>query len=33
MRETKCFMHSEVSMASVGDHERKKKDHWRFIDL
>lgn len=31
MRETKCVMHSEASMTSVGDHEGKK-EQWRFID-
>lgn len=24
MRETKCVMHSEASMTSVGDHEKKR---------
>lgn len=32
MRETKCVMHSETSVASVGDHERGTKEQWRFID-
>lgn len=31
MRETKCVMHSEVNMATVGDHDEEKKQ-WRFID-